>query len=226
MSGGRRLKRQIERQAGASNARGINVPRLVLVVLIALVLVVGTPLLVGWLLSHQQHPANVQAPSPAPSSSSAAPAASPTVATEGAAVPTGPASGGSDAGELEHDAWPTASAPATQPPWSAGESKKAKETATKAAEAFTNTTLSAKDWLAGLAPFLQADARKDYASTDPKNVPFFSVESVGDPTPDAQYSQFVEVPVKAEGGTFTVELIYSNDYRRFEVTQFRFGDER
>ena len=221
-----KLRRQIERDAARGAQNRFNYVRLVVVLLAVVALVVGVPLAVSALLSKQQTPPPAAPTAPVVVSSSSTPT-TPTSATTPtqteAVVPTGAISDGSDVGE-DHGHKVTGPVP-TQPAWSKAEAAKAKDTATKAAEAFTDTGKPAAAWFKALSPYLNSDARQDYATTDPLNVPFLSVLSVGEPVQNAKYREFVTVPVKADGGTFSVELIYSADFKRFEVTQFVFKDQ-
>lgn len=125
--------------------------------------------------------------------------------------------GGGDAG-LEG----STEAPVThvRPTWSKAEEKKAREVAEKATRAFVNTSKSQKDWLVGLSPYLEPDARSTYAYTDPKTLPYGKLKKVGTPKPNSKYADFVDVPVQVAGGSLNVELHYSEDYKKLQVIRF------
>lgn len=227
----RRLRRRIER--GAANDSGRRMPslRALVFALLLVALLVALPFVVSRVLSAPEPPhpeptttAAASSAQGSPSASQASVSASSGGAATSAVPPTGALSDGSDVDEDKGPQKVSGPEP-TQPPWGKAEAAKAKDSATRAARAFTDTSKGAAAWFRQLSPTLDPDARAGYSHTDPSNVPFYGVKKVGEPVQNKTYSQFVTVPVQAEGGSFTVELKYSADFTRFGVTSFKFGDQ-
>lgn len=108
----------------------------------------------------------------------------------------------------------------TRPQWSENEKKKARDVAEKATKAFVDSSKNREDWFAALSPFLTVDARSSYEYTDPKTMPFGKVKKVGTPKQNPDFPDFIDVPVQVAGGSLTVELHYSEDYKKLQVIRF------
>ncbi|MPV87579.1 hypothetical protein GB882_02775 [Georgenia ruanii] len=93
----------------------------------------------------------------------------------------------------------------TPPVWDEAAKRDAESQAVAFMRAFARPDLPARDWLAGIQPFMAPEARDYYAAVDPRNVPASAVTGTA-AAQDGPSAYVATVVVGTDAGDYVVTL--------------------
>lgn len=138
----------------------------------------------------------------------ATPPITPTTATAPSVAPVASSNASASGGVVGFGTGPQAPAATAIPTADTGPTAHAaaQERALEVMELFARPMLSAQRWLADLKPVSTVEFIKENAHIDPKNVPVFTVQTVGEWSMNPGNPYTVQVPVTTTTGVYTVQL--------------------